>query len=215
MIVDFENRFVIATPTKCGTTSIESLAKSRGERLGLAAVRPRQHRMVLPDELADYRRFLAVRNPYDRLVSIYLYLTNPSNYSQWAHWEVVDKPFKEFIPWYIKQRARYNIHLATANDNGEAQNLNWYRSPNLWLVSLAECHDVLEPDGGLVRLEHLAADLEKTGRKNWGGKMLHSNRSTNRKKDSRSMYSKRSLSRVNDAFARRDCEMLGYEVWEG
>ena len=212
MIVDHENRFIIATPTKCGTTSIEALARSRGKRLGLSTVRPRQHRMVVPEEYVSFRRYMMVRNPYDRLASIYLYLSNPSNYSQWAHWEVVDKTFTQFCYWYIKQREHYGIQSA-CDPGGAASDDKWYRSPNLWLVSLGECQRVLKPHD-FIRLENLAEDLKSTGRDDWGGNMLHSNRSTNRKKETRSMYSsKQALQRVNEAFAFVDCMQLGYEPW--
>jgi len=212
MIVDLEYGSVIATPTKCGTTSIEALARSRGSRLGLTTVRPRQHRMVVPDEYANFRRYMMVRNPYDRLASIYLYLSNPSNYSQWAHWEVVDKTFTQFLYWYVRMRDHYNIQLAV-DPGGAAHDDRWYKSPNLWLVSLGECMQVLQPQG-LIRLENLEADLKETGRDEWGGKMLHSNRSTNRKKETRAMYgSKQALQKVNQSFLLSDCERLGYEPW--
>lgn len=106
-------RFIIATPTKCGTTSMESLA----HRLARAAGGPepefrimdwgsprRQHRMALPPTLiaddpltvdtygpgmphgswGDARRYLITRNPYRRYMSVYEYLRAPANYSQWG-----------------------------------------------------------------------------------------------------------------------------------
>jgi hypothetical protein len=90
-------RFVIATPTKCGTTTLEELARRhRGGRAGkpLNSFRimdwespRRQHRMALPSHLvrgywgtAD--RYMMVRNPWARYVSQYHYLKNPTNYSK-------------------------------------------------------------------------------------------------------------------------------------
>lgn len=211
MIVDHVNKFIIATPTKCGTTTLENLARSRGGRLGLSTVRPRQHRMIVPEELDRYQRYLAVRNPYDRLVSIYLYLSNPSNYSQWGHNEVKDRTFPEFVQWWVKQRIKHGIDDDLYYQ--EWRDLKWWRSPNLWLVSLNECYEMLLPDG-IVRLENLEPDL-KALRDDWGGAMLHSNRSTNRQKDSRRYYTRKTIQVVNDVFARRDCAVLGYDLMEG
>jgi hypothetical protein len=100
-------RFTIATPTKCGTTSLEALAHRLGRAAGgfepefriMDWDRPRrQHRMALPPrydpmtgkfgedygEWGDARRFIITRNPYRRYMSVFEYLRAPANYSQWG-----------------------------------------------------------------------------------------------------------------------------------
>ena len=113
MIISPRGRFVIATPTKCGTTTLESIAK-RPQNVGKLEIcgsdqermeqivaadpdgfkvtdlvrgldtRRRQHRMAMPYGAESYRPYLLTRNPYSRWVSVYEYLLAPRNYSQWG-----------------------------------------------------------------------------------------------------------------------------------
>lgn len=177
--------FIIATPTKCATTTLEATAKRHMRNAGIDADefrimdwdKPRrQHRMALPPAVRDEGagemevvhegedislgvpgddnewgaadRFLAVRNPFTRYASIYTYLSNPQNYSQWGareiqgnawggHGDIVydndPMTFGEFLTWLARRReevneARCNRGLLT---EGRA-----YRSPWVWTDSL-------------------------------------------------------------------------------
>ena len=208
--------FILATPTKCATTSLEGVAKRHMKNAGadgdLFRIMDwdhprRQHRMCLPprvrdaaggivvdgrsgeddehSEWMDHDRWLLTRNPFDRYVSIYKYLSSPQNYSQWgakeiqgSNWggstdvflaardrgeEWPDRPkmnFREFLIWYCDQRdmlrSPEGVEQRGPLDQGRA-----YRSPWVWTDSLVESAALLEgQDGdgelvGFLSLEHL------------------------------------------------------------
>lgn len=187
--------YVIGTPTKCGTTTLEACAHRHERQNALDADSfrvmdwdspRRQHRMCLPPavmseaegvsdamaadmnrrfgigagnlpersagyEWLDASRYLLVRNPYTRYMSVYTYLSAPANYSQWGArlvqgrgWGghdpdlVIDTDpmtFEEFLRFLAAQRAinsepKWNARRGPLND-GRA-----YRSPWVWTDSL-------------------------------------------------------------------------------
>lgn len=207
--------FIIGTPTKCATTTIESLAR-RHQRNSDGAVDfrlmdwdspRRQHRMALPppcDWFADWsraRRYLLVRNPYRRYMSVYEYLRAPHNYSQWGaravqgrEWPGLaenawgdDDPmtFGEFLEFIVNTRTE--LARRGAVKRGDTTDGRAYRSPWVWTDSLADSLHLLAAQPGkggrsvkFIRLENLEEDLGALARRfgikggNWGG--LRSNR---------------------------------------
>lgn len=210
--------FIIATPTKCATTTIEAVAKRHmrqnpGEadqfRIMDWDSPRRQHRMALPpmvrdsaagemeveyegedlsmgvagdeDEWGAADRFLFVRNPFRRYMSIYTYLSAPANYSQWGareiqgeEWgghdasKVIDTPkmtFAQFLDWFIEKRHEW-CGPASLGGRGDLRDGRAYRSPWVWLDSLTDSFDFLvsQPgpaagEAGLLRMEDLWEDL--------------------------------------------------------
>ena len=168
MIVSHDGEFLIGTPTKCGTHTLEAVAK-RAERRGLGSqlciagpIAPdtsrRQHHMYVPAEWAQYRRLLLVRNPYDRAVSLYEWLRDPAWYTQWGAKYVQrgehpnaepgdPRPamnFNQFANWF---RNTKQINIATegrALSKGHVmRNLQGtadYRSPWIFTDSLANSY---------------------------------------------------------------------------
>jgi hypothetical protein len=181
--------YVIGTPTKCGTTTLEACAHRHERQNALDADSfrvmdwdspRRQHRMCLPPAVTDHAahlgnedgredpdypnewldadRYLLVRNPYTRYMSVYTYLSAPANYSQWGarlvqgrEWGghdpdlVIDTDpmtFEEFLRFLAAQRAinsepKWNARRGPLND-GRA-----YRSPWVWTDSLTDSHEFL------------------------------------------------------------------------
>lgn len=160
-------RFIIATPTKCGTTTLEEMCRRhRGGRAGepvdtfriMDWEKPRrQHGMVPPEGWDAAARFIMVRNPYDRWVSVYEYLLNPANYSKWGAKEIQgsqwrgkwaygeqqrlgSRPpmnFLQFVEFVIQSRREY-ASGRWANKRGPFLVPFHYRSPWVWLDRLDE-----------------------------------------------------------------------------
>lgn len=148
--------FILATPARCGTYTAEAIAR----RKGWERVRPGLHRMIVPPDFVDLPRRIQVRDPYDRMESIYHYLHDPQNYSQWGAKEVSKLSFARFIRWYALWRRDVIEHgRYTARDT--------FSSPHLWLLSLSENADLLDDGGSVVlepvRLETLETDLGVEG----------------------------------------------------
>lgn len=191
---DREN-FVIATPTKCGASTVDRLSErygggrvSRGgEQLPgfLKAGGPcandttflvgprRKHRMTIPIGFEDAPRYLVVRNPFARYLSMYTYLRMPSMYSQWGSREVNrgewggwamgrngfpgdPMSFDEFLLFLAQERSDW----VQNNRRDSVLQTRAYRSPWVWLDSLCDSARFLSDQPGwssgevrLIRLE--------------------------------------------------------------
>lgn len=213
-MITSDQGFILATPTKCGTTTVEALANRHHREAGADADEfrlmdwdspRRQHRMALPPNVrdrwggegshidehdnnedpsglsegwGDVDRWLLVRNPYTRYMSIYTYLSAPANYSQWGareiqgnEWGGHDKAkivrrskmsFEQFLFWLADQRAKYSNDYWLSR-RGELTEGFAYRSPWVWTDPLDWSLSFLqvqpgEREGdveGLVRMENL------------------------------------------------------------
>lgn len=177
--------FLIATPTKCATTTLEAVARRHMRNAGIDAdvfrimdwdSPRRQHRMALPpmaeghvyeddpeqrdNAWGDVDRYLFVRNPYRRYMSIYTYLSAPANYSQWGardiqgvDWgghdesKVLHHPkmsFETFLFWLADKREE----AAALNTRGDIEDGRAYRSPWVWTDSLSESAAYLRAQPG-------------------------------------------------------------------
>lgn len=186
--------FIIATPTKCGTTTLEEMCRRhRGGRAqpGLPSFRimdwekpRRQHRMALPDGWGNADRYLMVRNPYTRYMSMFEYLRAPHNYSKFGareiqgrEWRGLDMGrwspakdkaplrFEQFLYWLAAERLIY-ASGRWPNRRGELTEPFAYRSPWVWLDSLTDSRRQLRQQPGkggrsvqLIRLERIWDEL--------------------------------------------------------
>jgi hypothetical protein len=160
--------------------------------------------MVPPDGWEDADRYIIVRNPFARYVSIFKYLSNRANYSkwgamdiqrsEWAGWEkgrtgVHGRPmtFPEFLTYYADSREFFSSGR-WGKRRGPFQRPTHYRSPWVWLDSLKDSHNKLqaapgEPEEGVnvICLERLWDDLEMIKTKYdlgglWLRRSIHANK---------------------------------------
>lgn len=110
VLVSDAYRFVVATPTKCGAHSFNGLA-SEWERGGgdpgvlrsMWSGAKDKHRLAPPEGCEDYLRFLVVRNPAERMVSMWDWLSRRKG--EWMHRDVRKLDgFPEFVEWLWEQR---------------------------------------------------------------------------------------------------------------
>lgn len=218
--------FLIATPTKCATTTLEVMAKRNMRRpqrkvnqFRIVDWEPgprRQHRMALPThegwagdpdmDFAGLDRYMMVRNPYARLVSLYDYLRAERNYSQWGAREICGDQwaapkrlrrkvregppltFEEFLLWLAHQR---DVHRSprSVRVRGPVSLGRAYRSPWLWSDSLLDSWGFLYGQGGYARnsgilqMERLPEVIDylcDAYQINMSRKILHSNKNVMR-----------------------------------
>jgi hypothetical protein len=215
MIADDKNKVLIGTPTKTGTHSLEAMVR-RAEKdpsTQLRLVRmpgskiPRHHHMLIPEDCGSYRRLITVRHPLDRLASLYTWLLRwPWQWKSMAD-EFTGLNLDEFVQWWLKIRLELGFDGEYLHDMA---NFGWWRSPNIWCVTLHECAEAFDPHG-VIRLEHFEHDLKTQVRTDWGT-IPHVNRSRPAEsggwKDMYSTNTIRSLHR--DGVFDNDCEDYDY-----
>lgn len=188
------------TPTKCGTHTLEALAKkvTRTDSAVLRMIRS-QHRTVVPDGMEGYRRYTLTRNPYDRLVSTYSYLHAPQNHSQWGAKLVQDMNFDEFVIWLAKQRE--TRHKKT----------NIEYSPYIWFESVSERY-LRFGSQEFMRIE-LIEDAFELLSDEFGYKFPRPGHSNRSKRETWPTYYTRqsTLDIVNECWAGPDCRFFGYK----
>lgn len=168
-------QFVIATPTKTGMTTLKELARRHaGGRHAPAVPNFRQanweepsrdHRMSLPlDGLngwATADRWLLVRNPFARWVSVYEYLRLGRNYSQWnarlvqgntwprsfgpesnPRWNKLPMNYGEFLNMIVEEREKL-LAPRVLKRRGFFTEARAYRSPWIWTDTLWESFNYL------------------------------------------------------------------------
>lgn len=131
------DKFVIASSTKSGTHSCMSLARATE---GMEYIRT-NHMMVVPEEHAHKDRLFLVRNPYDRMMSIYHHIVR--KYTEWGYRYIKDMDFVEFIPWFLDQRLALLEHPKTDS----------YGAPGVWIRTAKENWDEFISDSHLERSE--------------------------------------------------------------
>lgn len=182
--------YVIASPTKTGTKSLVTLARSRPE-LGLRYV-PNGHRMHAPAGCAHFTRHLIVRNPYARLASIYDYLRR--RVGDWGHREAASLSFPVWLDHFLDLRRDFSA----ANYDAEP--------PSIWLATQYECWRILMADhfwrleeiGDLLRALKIDAELPRV------------NQGPARRRLS-AVFTKHCRQRVWEEWSRMDCEWFGYK----
>lgn len=129
--------------------------------------------MVLPpggDQWPNADRYLMVRSPYARYVSMYEYLRAPHNYSKfgarevqgkmWRGWEMGRQglksdplTFEQFLVFVAEQRLKFSDRRWSKR-RGDTDSAFAYRSPWVWLDSLDTSARLLaaQPGGGKVTL---------------------------------------------------------------
>lgn len=194
--------FVIGTPTKCGTHSWEALAKAVPS---MDLIRP-QHLMDPPDEYKQYDRYIIVRDPYERLVSMWSFICHSPNRTQWGAKETRGMSLTDWLRWFLPRQR-------------EASERTWqFRSPWVWTKTMSECADRLRVGNLFLRIEEADEDmramikeyrLEVPERRQREG-MYHSNRA-----DMHRPYYRMSgsvLDMMNEAGAHDDALRFGYPV---
>ena len=142
MIVNQADGWLIATPPRCGTHTLESLARTHGWEI----VRPGRHRMTVPPQHQKLTRRMMVRDPYDHLQSVWRYLRRRNPGADWGWRAAVALDFPEFL------------HFLAAHKKLDRQP-DPSRAPDMWTVSFTDCLNLLSADGHPVeplQLDHLA-----------------------------------------------------------
>lgn len=235
MIISNEHRFLLATPSKCGTYSWEGFAKKTA---GLFVIRPmhlcvpperwkQPHDTIRPDGRGMRSKhvtdpslkphvekgltpYISVRHPMARLVSVWGFLCDPSMYSQWRPdgCETGDS-FATFLEAFAADKEKYDQE-------------EWMqgKSPWTWTKSLTQCAEALWTDEERVdyilplKLEEMATNLQwlviKYGL-GWDGRVRHSNSLVkHRKPEWRSYYPSR-LKRTAINIWGEDLETYDYD----
>jgi hypothetical protein len=211
VIIDHNEEVVIATPTKCGKTSLESMVKREAKRgvgrlNGLVVVRPGQHRLDCPAEAEGYKRYMMVRNPWARLVSTWSFLANPKSKGEHKAKDIQQMTFGEFVYWWLQYRDAWSP--VGVLQGGQQPSVFW-SAPARWLMTLSECDAVWKAED-YIRVENMAGDLELLGL-NYG-QPVQNNSSSKVRPGEWTDYWTDELLRETASTLRKDAHAFGYDI---
>lgn len=199
MILDHGLQVAVCTPPKCGTTSLEKMARRRGPSVSVSG--NGRHGCVMPAayEGARYRRLTTCRHPWARLASVWRYVG--SRGEEFAEGPAVrEMTFPEFVSWWEARRAQHRPDLLPP----------WVtlRMKHLWYVTQGDFARRWRPEGYL-RVESLAADLAAGG-VDWGPEVRANTTDRVKRAPWWEHYDREAWDRVGELFAAEEAEMLGY-----
>jgi hypothetical protein len=224
VIADHKNKVLIGTPAKTGCTSLEFSIRYRDDVPdGLEVVHwkrggKKPHGLLAPPGCEGYTRYLTVRHPLDRLVSLYYHLKRTP--MEWrAQADVIEdlSDFKAFAVWWMTARKasgfksheddgyNYSKRLPDGHDK-----LSWWLPPNIWMVTLGECYRFFKPHG-LIRLESYEQDLADIN-PYWARVPHRMKAPDGAETDWRENYSAALADAVLLNHARADMKLLGYSL---
>jgi len=78
MNVNHEHKVIWWAPERCGTKALAHIFSKLGFEFYVNGVKSnyQSHEIKIPDELSDYKIIFSVRNPYDRVLSLFTNFTN-------------------------------------------------------------------------------------------------------------------------------------------
>jgi len=78
MNVNHEHKIIWWAPERCGTKALAHIFSKLGFEFYVNGVKSnyQSHEIKIPDELSDYKIIFSVRNPYDRVLSLFTNFTN-------------------------------------------------------------------------------------------------------------------------------------------
>ena len=78
MNVNHEHKVIWWAPERCGTKALAHVFSKLGFEFYVNGVKSnyQSHEIKIPDELSDYKIIFSVRNPYDRVLSLFTNFTN-------------------------------------------------------------------------------------------------------------------------------------------
>ena len=78
MNVNHEHKVIWWAPERCGTKALAHIFSKLGFEFYVNGVKSnyQSHEIKIPDELSDYKIIFSIRNPYDRILSLFTNFTN-------------------------------------------------------------------------------------------------------------------------------------------
>jgi len=78
MNVNHEHKVIWWAPERCGTKALAHIFSKLGFEFYVNGIKSnyQSHEIKIPDELSDYKIIFSIRNPYDRILSLFTNFTN-------------------------------------------------------------------------------------------------------------------------------------------
>lgn len=207
MIIDHDEHIVICTPTKCGKTSLEAMARAAVHAdmsRNLEVVRPGQHRLDVPKQAEGYTRMMMVRDPWARLVSTWSFLSNPGSKGEQNAALIRQMSFTEFVYWWLAQRkeALHNRPWVKYTPK------ELWSAPARWLMTLSECADIWQPEHCLD-VANIENSLFEHGL-DYGPDKKNNSSDRVRPGHWTDYYTHSTFNKVSDAFAIKEADRFGF-----
>jgi len=185
-MIDKEHKCIFVHIPKTGGTSITNALNIKHHNHKMAKELKQEN-----DDWNDYFSFSVVRNPWDRMVSLYFYYKNNNEYSNYKIKNDIPSTFSDFIyEFNEKKRNWYTIFYQ--------QQADWLYDDEQNLLVNQIC-----------RFENYKEDVEKIFKKlNIKKKLLHERRSVH--EHYKTYYNEETINIVKNLFE-KDIILFGYE----
>lgn len=210
MILYKDNFFI--SPFKTGTYSMINLIVSLGGSDILSGNVSFAHSCNIPEKYKNYNVYMMIRNPYNRLVSMYHYL-GIKIIDFIVDDSIIDKAkinkdrvisFKDFVDYLYLSRNIYKELLKKQDDNSLFGNT----SPKIFLRSLTESYNLCNPKD-VIHIEYADNDLKRLGFH--FPPIQHIHKTKDRKTTEFKKYFTPEILEVVNTWCLEDAEKFGYE----
>ena len=210
MILYKDNIFI--PPFKTGTYSMINLIVSLGGSEILSGTVSLLHSCNIPKKYNNYNIYLMVRNPYDRLVSMYYYagikIINSVIYDTTTNKPKANKEglisFKDFVDYIYVSR---NLNKESLKEQ-DINSLFGDTSPKIFLRSLTESYSLCNAKN-VIHIEYADNDLKKLGFHFPPIPQIH--KTKDRKTKEFKEYFTPKILEVANTWCLQDAEKFGYE----
>lgn len=205
MILYKDNIFI--PPFKTGTYSMINLIVSLGGSDILSGKVSLAHSCNIPQKYKNYNIYMMIRNPYDRLVSMYYhsgikiinFIINDSTINKDR---IIN--FRDFVEYLYVSR---NLHKELLKEQ-DVNNLVGDTSPKIFLRSLTESYNLCKPKD-IVHIEYADNDLKRLGFD--FPPIPHVHKTNNRRTSQFKEYFTPDILEMANTWCLEDAKKFGYE----
>jgi chondroitin 4-sulfotransferase 11 len=208
-MISHKKKFVYIHIPKTAGMSLRAFFRPYKDDVRLSMGHPYYYEYLKIFEIQDYYNFACVRNPFDRLVSAFLYIKKSRKTKGEVclknHFDISNINFNHFVTKKLQKAIDYDGCRSSRNNNVGDDLPRHFHPQSTFLIG---CNL-----NGIIRFESLKEDLKKICKDLNIRKKIYRLRKTNvnkKRKDFREYYDKNTRKIVRNLY-RHDFEMFDYD----
>lgn len=212
---------VLIRLTKCGGTSFEkAIGKQKLPIFKFTPTEGNVNRYQKKKNVRELKHFSIIRNPYDKAISSYKWLTIGKGYNRLGEFQKIIKKnisLFDFYSYYVEYKQRYEEYESILHKSGVVYPKNDARIDYFWFIQHMEgmyesIDTFIRPNDvdHFVKIENYASDLKVV--EGWINQKItlnHYNK-TRKNRDYRGEYDDKSFDLICDIY-KKDVSFFDYE----